>query len=175
MLESLRNQTRPFGAIIMIDEASSKPPIEIVERFLSVSLLVSADKTVSPPAGWDRGDELRRLHVPGRRLLVYPGATGASSRCCVSHWAELVGSHSVRIQVDKADVELEWYPLEANKTLAARPLEHAHLNSTSLVSRAPAERIGGFATGVRLSGDSEFLMRAVHAARVVNADRFTSY
>jgi hypothetical protein len=50
----------------------------------------------------------------------------------------------------------------------ANPLHHP----ASIVSRDLVTRIGGFATGLRFSGDVEFLRRAAYAARIVNSPRF---
>jgi hypothetical protein len=84
--------------------------------------------------------------------------------------AELVGSHEVRVLVDQADMQPWRYPLDVNAALADRPASYPLLHPTSLVSRDLVTRLGGFATGMRFSGDAEFLRRAGHVARVVNAD-----
>jgi hypothetical protein len=46
------------------------------------------------------------------------------------------------------------------------------LHPTSLASRALIQRTGGFATGLRFGGDTEFLRRAGHAGRIVNVPQF---
>jgi hypothetical protein len=176
-LESLLNQTRPLDAIVVIDDASSSSPVDIVERFPGVSLLVSADnggpyrliQTVIDATNFDAYmfQDADDWSAPERLELLLDAASRTG--------AELVGSHEVRIQVDAADVEYVRFPLDVNETMTASPIAHALLHSTSIVSRALVERVGGFATGMRFSGDSEFLRRAAHAGRVINVDHFTYF
>jgi hypothetical protein len=91
-------------------------------------------------------------------------ATGAETG------AGLVGSHEVRVLVDAGDVVGVPYPLDVNAALLDDPAGYPLLHPTSLVARRVLERVGGFATGMRFSGDAELLRRAAHVARVVNAD-----
>ena len=66
-IASLVKQTRPPDAIIVIDDASAAPPIEIVAPFPSVSLFQSQENV--GPYGLDsvghRRDRFRRVHVSG--------------------------------------------------------------------------------------------------------------
>ena len=86
--------------------------------------------------------------------------------------AELIGSHEVRVLVDQGDAVGVRYPLDVNEALVRKPTSFPLLHPTSLVGRDLVVRIGGFATGMRFSGDAEFLRRAGYAARVVNVDHF---
>ena len=81
--------------------------------------------------------------------------------------AELVGSHEVRVLVDQGDMVPVRYPLDVNAVLSENPTAFPLLHPTSLVGSDLLRRIGGFATGLRFSGDAELLRRAAHAARVV--------
>jgi hypothetical protein len=84
--------------------------------------------------------------------------------------AALVGSHEVRVQVDAGDIVSVRYPLDVNAALATFPTSYPLLHPTSILARSLIERLGGFATGMRFSGDAELLRRAAHVARIVNAD-----
>lgn len=169
-LESLLAQTRPLDGIVVIDDASDPAPVELVERFPDVTLL-QADRNVGPYAliqavidrtGYDAylfndaDDWSARERV--ERLLAEAARSGA----------ELVGSQEVRILCHEGTVLLASYPLDVNEALDAQPAAFPLLHPTSLVARDLVLRLGGFATGMRFSGDAEFLRRAGHAARIVN-------
>jgi hypothetical protein len=171
-LESLLEQTRPPDAIVVIDDASPVPPVDVVAPHPGVTML-AADDNGGPyrliQAVIDRTEfdaylfqDADDWSAPDRLevLLAEADRTGA----------ELVGSHEVRVLVDQGDVHPVRYPLDVNAVLAERPAAFPLLHPTSLVARALVARLGGFATGMRFSGDAEFLRRAGHAARVVNAD-----
>ncbi len=169
-LESLVEQTRPLDGIVVIDDASDKPPVKIVRRFPGVTLLVAEENSgpyrliqeVINRTGYDAylfndADDWSardRLDV----LLEAAEATGA----------ELIGSQEVRILTDEAEALAVSYPLDVNAALREQPCSFPLLHPTSMVSRSLVMRIGGFATGMRFSGDAEFLRRAGYAARVVN-------
>lgn len=173
-LESLLAQTRPVDAIVVLDDASAEPPVDIVSAYRDVTLLTAADNggpyrlvqaaidatcfdayLFQDADDWSGRD---RVEV----LLEAAHETGA----------ELVGSHEVRVLVDQGDVVPVRYPLDVSQALRDRPASFPLLHPTSLVARVLVQRIGGFATGMRFSGDAEFLRRAGHASRVVNADHF---
>jgi hypothetical protein len=59
------------------------------------------------------------------------------------------------------------YPLDVNQALAEKP-GHPLLHPSSLVTRDLVMRLGGFATGLKFGGDTEFLLRASLVARIVN-------
>lgn len=172
-LESLLTQTRPPESIVVIDDNSECPPAEIVGRFPSVTLLTAA-ANVGPyrliqevinqtrydaylfqdADDWSAYDRLELLLDEARR-------TGA----------ELVGSQELRVMCEEAEVMPVCYPLDVNAALSVRPA-HPLLHPTSIVSRALVQRLGGFATGLRFGGDTEFLLRAGHVARVRNVPRY---
>lgn len=171
-IESLLEQTRPLDAIVVIDDGSEKPPVDIVARYEGVTLLGAPDNggpyrlvqavvdATSHDAylfqdadDWSAPDRLEVLLATGE-------ATGA----------ELVGSHEVRVLADEGDVVEVRYPLDVNAALRERPASFPLLHPTSVVSGELLRRLGGFATGMRFSGDAELLRRAGHVARIVNAD-----
>jgi glycosyltransferase involved in cell wall biosynthesis len=173
-LAGLAEQTRPPDGIVVIDDASPEPPLEIVSRFPEVTLLQSAKnvgpyrliQTVIEQTGYeaylfndaDDWSSDPRLE----RLLGEAEDTGA----------ELVGSYEVRVHCGRGEVTLVTYPLDVNAAFRENPRAFPLLHPTSLVSRDLVIRIGGFASGMRFSGDAEFLRRAAHAARVVNVPAY---
>ena len=174
-LESLVSQTRPLDAIIVVDDASGDPPIEIVSHFPKVTLLESV-RNSGPYAliqaaidytgfdaylhqdadDWSSPD---RLEV----LLEEAEQTGA----------ELVGCNVVRVMSDQADAQEDRYhPEDANASLAKDPFRLALPHPASIVGADLVRRLGGFATGLRFGGDQEFAMRAGRVAKVRNAQKF---
>ncbi|MPZ22515.1 MAG: glycosyltransferase [Dehalococcoidia bacterium] len=169
-LSSLLDQSHPLDAIVVIDDGSGNPPVEIVRQFPQVTLLAS-DENVGPyrlvqqvindtdfdaylfqdADDWSTRD---RLEI----LLAEAEETGA----------ELIGSQEVRIISNQALGQTFNYVLDVNFELRKRPWHYGLLHPTSLVSRDLVRRLGGYATGLRFSGDLEFLQRAVHVARVRN-------
>jgi glycosyltransferase involved in cell wall biosynthesis len=173
-LESLVAQTRPLDAIVVIDDASPQPPLETVGGFPSVTLLAAGENSgpyrliqeVISSTGYDAYlfNDADDWSAPHRLeiLLAEAQRTGA----------ELVGSQEVRIMCPGPDAFPYAYPRDVNGALAAQPHAFPLLHPTSLVARDLVMRIGGFATGMRFSGDAEFLRRAAHAARVVNVPQY---
>ena len=173
-LESLVAQTRPLDAIVVIDDCSPTSPEEVVRSYPSVTLLGSAENVgpyrliqqVIDDTGFDAYlfQDADDWSAPDRleRLLEEAESSGA----------ELVGSHEVRVMLEEGEAKPFRYPLDVNAALHERPACFPLLHPTSLVSRSLVQRLGGFATGLRFSGDAEFLRRAGHASRVVNVDRY---
>jgi glycosyltransferase involved in cell wall biosynthesis len=176
-LESLARQTRPPDAIVVVDDDSSPPPADIVSRFDRVTL-VRASRNVGPyrllqqivddtsydaymlqdADDWSAADRLA--------LLLEAAEVSA---------AEVVGCQELRVIDADSRLLPVSYPLDANAALLANPGAYPVLHSSSLLSRRLIRRIGGFATGLRYSGDSEFLRRAAHVARVVNIPHFAYF
>ncbi|MBD2465156.1 glycosyltransferase [Oscillatoria sp. FACHB-1407] len=175
-LRSLLAQTRPPDAIVVIDDASNRPPIGIVEQFPNVTLLAAPDR-VGPyrliqqvihdthywgyvfqdADDWSSCDRLQSL-------LALALATGA----------ELVGTQEIRIDEEAQRLTAVNYPLDANAALATKP-GHPLLHPTSFVTRDLVQRLGGFATGLHFGGDTEFLLRAVWVAKVVNLPSYSYF
>ncbi|NJL02502.1 MAG: glycosyltransferase [Spirulinaceae cyanobacterium SM2_1_0] len=172
-LQSLVSQTRPPEAIAVLDDASPQPPLAIVQAFPTVTLLTTGTN-VGPyrlvqqaiddtdydaylfqdADDWSSGDRLARL-------LQTAAQTGA----------ELLGTQILQLRADVANLTPIGFPLAVNQAVASKP-GHPLSHPTSLVSRALVQRLGGFATGLRFGGDTEFLLRAVWQARVVNVPIF---
>jgi len=169
-LASLVEQTRPLDAIVVIDDASEHPPLEIVARHPRVTLL-HADRNVGPyrlvqqvieetdydaylfqdADDWSAPDRLEKLLLAGER-------TGA----------ELIGTQEIRVFCEEPEVAPIAWPLDVHKQFAVKPTAFPLLHPTSIVTRDLLTELGGFASGLRFSGDAELLRRAQHIARVVN-------
>lgn len=173
-LRSLLNQTRPPDHIVVVDDGSAVPPLEIVQSFPTVTLLATAEQSgpyrliqqviedtqfdaylFQDADDWSSGDRLQKL-------LAAMEQTGC----------ELVGTQEVRVV--ETELRPVCYPLDVNRALAEKP-GHGLLHPTSLVRRDLVMRLGGFATGLRFGGDTEFLLRAVRVARVINLPDFAYF
>ncbi|MDP9019718.1 MAG: glycosyltransferase, partial [Actinomycetota bacterium] len=172
-LASLVGQTRPPDGIVVIDDASPEPPTEIVRRFPGVTLL-RATANVGPyrlvqqvidETSYDRYlfQDADDWSAPDRLELLLAAAERTG--------AELVGSDYVMLCTDEVRTLLHAFPVDVNGALAEAPTCHALQHPTSLVSRTLVTRLGGYASGMRFSGDDEFLRRAAHVARIVNVPR----
>ncbi|UGS35715.1 glycosyltransferase [Capillimicrobium parvum] len=169
-LESLVRQTRPPDGIVVIDDASDEPPIEIVRRFPQVTLLQSSSNAgpyrlvqqiieatdydaylFQDADDWSAPDRLEQL-------LRHAQETGA----------ELLGTQEVRVFCDEPEVTPVAWPLDVNAPFAEKPTAFPLLHPTSIVSRDLVMRLGGFASGLRFSGDAEFLRRARFVTDVAN-------
>jgi hypothetical protein len=172
-LNSLLQQTHPPTNIVVIDDASTPPPLTIVQDFPSVTLLTTPQQ-VGPyrliqsaidatdydaylfqdADDWSTIDRLEILLKTARY-----------------HGAELVGSQEIRILEPELIAQAIGYPLDVNQALKQSP-GHPLLHPTSLVTRDLVQRLGGFATGLKFGGDTEFLLRAHWVARIVNSSRY---
>ncbi|KJH73375.1 glycosyltransferase family 2 protein [Aliterella atlantica] len=166
-LQSLVDQTRALDSIVVIDDGSGNPPVSIVKEFSNVTLLASAvnvgpyrlveqvildtnyDAYLFQDADdWSTCDRLEKL-------LQTAAHTGA----------ELIGTQELRVA--KGQITPVCYPLDVNTALAEKP-GHALIHPSSLATRDLFMRLGGFATGLKFGGDTEFLLRARFAAKIVN-------
>jgi glycosyltransferase involved in cell wall biosynthesis len=173
-LESLSSQSRPLDGIAVIDDASPEPPVEILRSFPRATLLRANEnvgpyrlvQTVIEGTTYDAylfndADDWSNSPRLGR-LLAEAETSGA----------ELVGSWEVRLYGQEGEVVPVRYPEDVNRALREDPCGFPLLHPTSLVSRDLVLRLGGFASGMRFSGDAEFLRRAAHVARVVNVPEY---
>jgi len=169
-LASLRAQTRPLDGIVVIDDASGDPPVEIVERHPGVTLLHAAENVgpyrliqqVIEDTDYDAYlfQDADDWSAPERleRLLAGAEETGA----------ELIGSQELRVFCDEPEaVPIAW-PLDGNAPFEERPTAFSCLHPTSLVSRDLVMEVGGFASGLRFGGDAEFLRRVHWIATVAS-------
>ncbi len=81
---------------------------------------------------------------------------------------ELVGSQGYRLIEDEGEVVTYSHSLEPARTILERPSSKPVHHPTTLVSRNLILRAGGFGTGFRYSGDTEFLRRAAFAGPIDN-------
>ncbi|HWH93709.1 MAG TPA: glycosyltransferase [Baekduia sp.] len=173
-LDSLLRQTRPPDGIVVIDDASERPPIEIVERHPGVTLL-HADRNVGPyrlvqqviedteydaylfqdADDWSAPDRLERLLEAGQK-------TGA----------ELLGTQEMRVFCQEPEVAPIRWPLDVKAQFVEKPTAFPLLHPTSIVTRDLVMALGGFASGLRFSGDAEFLRRAQYVAHVTNIPHY---
>ncbi|HKG39130.1 MAG TPA: glycosyltransferase [Conexibacter sp.] len=169
-LASLEEQTRPLDAIVVIDDASDAPPLDIVKRHPRVTLL-HAERNVGPyrlvqqvieetdydaflfqdADDWSAPDRLEKLLAAGAK-------TGA----------ELIGTQEIRVFCEEPEVAPIAWPLDVHKQFAVKPTAFPLLHPTSIVTRDLLEELGGFSSGLRFSGDAEMLRRARFIARVAN-------
>ncbi|MBD1909056.1 MULTISPECIES: glycosyltransferase family A protein [unclassified Leptolyngbya] len=167
-LQSLVDQTHPLDGIVVIDDGSGDPPTHIVEQFPSVTLMASNQRVgpyrliqqvIQQTHYWaylfqdaDDWSSCARLE----RLLHAATQTGA----------ELIGAQELRI-LEETNILPVRYPLDVNQALSEKP-GHGLLHPSSLVTRDLVLRLGGFATGLQFGADTEFLLRAIFAARIAN-------
>ena len=176
-LDSLVRQSRPLDGIVVIDDASDDPPLRIVQRHPSVTLL-HADANVGPyrliqqvieDTGYDAFmfQDADDWSAPHRLelLLEHAAKTGA----------ELIGTQEMRVFCDEPEVAKIQWPLDVNEPFKERPTAFPLLHPTSLLSRDLLMAMGGFSSGLRFGGDAEFLRRAHYLARCVNVPAFAYY
>ncbi|MGB0562872.1 MAG: glycosyltransferase family 2 protein [Spirulinaceae cyanobacterium] len=187
-IASLLAQSHPLTQIAVIDDASPEPPLEIVKACPEVTLLQAAER-VGPyrliQSVIDRTDYDAYLFQDADDWSSYD-RLATLLQTARNHGAELVGSQEIRVLEDSAlehfalehsasdnpaQLQAVGYPLEVNLALSQAP-GHALLHPTSLVTRSLVQRLGGFATGLRFGGDTEFLLRAHWQARIVNSPGF---
>jgi hypothetical protein len=159
---------------VVIDDGSPEPPSDVVRDHPEVTLLAAEDnggpyrlvQAVIDATAFDAYlfQDADDWSAPDRLAVLLDEAQRTG--------AELVGSHEVRVLVEQGDVVSVRYPHDVNQALRERPTAFPLLHPTSIIARTLLERLGGFATGMRFSGDAELLRRAGHVARVVNADHF---
>jgi glycosyltransferase involved in cell wall biosynthesis len=176
-LESLVTQTRPLDRIVVIDDCSGAPPVRAVEKFPDVTLL-ETDRNVGPyrivqqiieETGFDAYlfQDADDWSAPERLELLLRRAEDCG--------AELIGTQEIRIFCDEAEVTPIAWPLDVNAQFEEKVTAFPLLHPTSIVSRDLVMRLGGFASGLRFSGDAEFLRRARFVGPVVNIPQHLYY
>jgi len=172
-LDSLLSQTRPLQRIIVVDDDSAEPPVDIVRRFPGVTLL-TASENVGPYRLIQAVVEQTSFDA---YLFGYADDWSARERLetllgeAERSGAELVGSQELRIDCGEAHASQVRYPLDVNAALATQPSAIPLLFRSCLASRSLLQRVGGLA-GVRTNGDAEFLRRAMHVAKISNVPEF---
>lgn len=168
-LRSLVAQTRLPEAIIVVDDGSPMPPVEIVSEFPSVTLLrapknaglFSILQQAIEATGFDgyMFQDADDWSGPRRLEMLLAEAERAG--------AELIGCQEMRIHTEQMDAEAHLYPVDVNDRIMENPSCYGVLHPSSLVSRSLVQRLGGYAS-MRFAGDAEFQRRAVHVALVTN-------
>jgi hypothetical protein len=173
-LDSLMGQTQPPNAIVVMDDASTQAPLDILRNYPTVTLLRSPEnvgpyrmaQTVIDQTDFDAymfqdaddWSSLDRLEA----LLIEAEKTGA----------EWIGTQELMYFEDM--IHALRYPLDLNAT-SLSPLRFPFCYPSSLISRNFLKRLGGFATGFRFSGDFELFIRAVWAGKIANLDRYAYF
>ncbi len=175
-LESLLTQTRPPDAVVVVDDGSPTPPEDIVKRFPGVTLMAAAEN-VGPyrlvqqvidsfdadvymfqdADDWSAADRLELLLKEAER-------TGA----------EMVGCQEMQVPAPPegpCGLRPVCYPLDVNLALTGTQRQ-ALMHGGSIITRSLVRRAGGFATGLRFGGDTEFIYRVMNLARIVNIPDF---
>ncbi|MGC9505757.1 glycosyltransferase family 2 protein [Baaleninema sp.] len=172
-LHSLVHQTRPLDEVVVVDDASPTPPVEIVSQFPAVKLLRSP-KRVGP---YRLVQQV--IEETDADAYLFQDADDFSTRdrlatllyLMYNHNADLVGTQELRIMESQKTVIPVCYPLDVNLALAEKP-GHPLIHPSSLLRRDLVMQLGGFATGLKFGGDTEFLLRANFLARIVNTSSF---
>lgn len=169
-LASITEQTRPPEGIVVVDDASGDPPYGVVREFPQVTLMTTTRNVgpygiVQQVMNDTRYDaymfqDADDWSAPERLELLLAEAERSG--------AELIGSHYCMVCCTEFHCRVQYFPRNVNDAIARFPTWHALQHPTSLVSRALVERLGGFAAGMRFSGDTEFVRRAVYVALVRN-------
>jgi glycosyltransferase involved in cell wall biosynthesis len=168
-LESLVGQSVSPAGVVVADDASPHPPLDIVCRFPGVTLLRSTenvgmyrllqaivDATDYPGYMFQDADD---WSAPNRLAVLVAEAEKTG--------AELVGCQPITIFWGLPEEPETEYPWDVNAAVLANPIHHLLLPS-SVITRDLIVRLGGFATGLRYGGDSEFLRRAIFVTTVRN-------
>jgi hypothetical protein len=173
-IDSLLKQSRPLQGIVVIDDCSSTPPTETLAKFPEVTLLRSEENSgpfrliqeVIDNTGYDAYlfQDSDDWSAPNR-LDVLLELTTRSGR-------ELVGSQGHRLIMDEGEVVPYQHPIDPELSFQNTPRSKPVHHPTSLVTRDLIQRTGGFCTGLRFSGDTEFLRRAATVGRIANTPEF---
>jgi hypothetical protein len=172
-LASLTRQTRPPDGIVVVDDASPEPPVDICKQFPEVTLLRSAEN-VGPYRLTQQA-----IDDTDYDAILFQDADDWSCADRVElalaelerTGGEWIGTQEIRL-AESGMYQPASYPLDVNRASADGP-QHPLLNPTSMVSRDLVQRVGGFATGLRFSNDTELLYRAVFVGRIVNLATFS--
>ncbi|HET8521821.1 MAG TPA: glycosyltransferase family A protein [Thermomicrobiales bacterium] len=173
-LASLVDQTRPPEGIVVVDDGTGQPPVEIVRAFPSVTLLETVEnvgpyrisQTVIERTGYDAYmfQDADDWSLPERLQLELEEAERSG--------AEVVGCQGHRLISAEGEMVPITFPRDVNAAHRRNPVRHAIKHPGSIVSRELVMRIGGYATGLRFGADTEFEHRATHVARMINIPQF---
>lgn len=173
-IDSMLRQTHPVDGIVVIDDGGEDPPSGIVRQFPGVTLLASTknvgpyniyqsviENTAYDAYAFQDADDWslpRRLE----RLLVEAERTGA----------EMVSCQGRRLISLEGEVVPLLFPLDVNAGLSDTPAVHMLMHPACVITRDLVFRAGGYATGMRFGGDTEFEHRACFVGRLRNIPSF---
>jgi GT2 family glycosyltransferase len=172
-IESIVLQSRPPESIVVIDDASSNPPIDMVERFPTVTLL-RAEQNCGPYALLQAIFEIADYDgflLQDADDFSTPDRLETLITAAEREQAEMVGSQITSIYEDVAVESEIAVPLDPLTSVMENPTIHPIFMPASLVARELIRRVGGLATGLRIGADSEFARRAIFAGRVINVPK----
>lgn len=168
-LHALTTQTRAPENIVVVDDASPEPPVEIVRAFPGVTLLAvpvnigpenilqnviqSMDYDAYMVQDADDWCAATRL----QRSLEEAERTGAG----------VIGAQELRFPTGGSEPVLRLHPLDVNRAIA-RKIDHYLCHGTSLIARHTARRVGGFDMSLQVAADTDFILRSSRACRIAN-------
>ncbi|MFM2294138.1 MAG: hypothetical protein RLZZ350_551 [Verrucomicrobiota bacterium] len=168
-LTSLTAQTHPPDNIVVIDDGSAKPPLAILKKFPQTTLLAAPEnvgpyrllQTIVNLTNYDGYliHDADDWATPDLLALLLAEAEKSG--------AEIIGPQFDHVHEDGRHEPVA-RPLNASAAYAADPTSHFICFGASLISRKLLRRLGGFASGLRFSGDAEFFRRASHVAKLAN-------
>ena len=175
-IESILGQSLKPLAIVVLDDASPTPPIQIVRRYPNVTLL-AARRNGGPYALLQGLFDI--ADYEGFMLQDADDWSAPDRLEVLLREAEVTGADMVSRQIasiyDGVPEETERIYPECVKTAVLNdPTFHPLLLPTTVLSRDLMDRVGGLSTGLRFGADSKFIRRAVFAGTVRNV-RNASY
>ncbi len=175
-LTCMDQQTRPPENIVVIDDCSPALPLDFLEPFPNVTLL----RTTRNAGPEKILNNIIRATEYDAYMLQDPDDWSAHDRLETSlrgaeqTGADMVGGHEFRIDLPNKRLELCIYPPDVNYAMSQK-IGHHLLHCTSLISRGLAMRVGGFDERLKLVADTDFVVRAWHAGRIVNLPTFSFF
>lgn len=169
-IQSLLDQTRRPDAIIVMDDASDSLPLEsipadpIISVYRSTAnagpfrLLNWAMQNIA--SDWYMIQDSDDISMPTRLERLLDAAR--------THGADMVGSAIRNVKVATGEVRVTSFPHDATLEHRRDGRPYVCTMGSGVLSRRLWARLGGLATGLRFSGDVEFIARACCTGRVVN-------
>jgi hypothetical protein len=175
-LTSMNQQTRPPENIVVIDDCSPALPLKYLEAFPNVTLL-STTRNVGPERILNN-----IIHATDYDAYLVQDADDWSShdrlelslRAGEQTGADMVGTHEFRIHLLRNALALCVYPPDVNRAMESA-LSHYILHCTSLISRGLVTKIGGFDEHLNVAADTDFVVRACQAGRIINLPSICLY
>lgn len=170
-VESLLAQTRLPDRIVVMDDCSASPPLAAIPNHPLVWVYRS-DENVGPyrliewavrqfDSDWYMIQDSDDVSSPTRLKHLLDAAE--------QHGADIVGSALRNVRADPPSDRIVSFPEDAAAAhLAPAGRLSVSAFGTAIFSRSIWGRVGGFATGLRFSGDVEFTCRACHIGKVIN-------